>query len=231
MSDLRVDGYEQISFWQEDGVGVIVLRSANGVATDQLFDELALALSQASIDDHVRSLALTGFNLKFLREVRFDGSSIESFLSYLERLRTFASIFYSIRKNVYSIVNGDAINIGFEIALLSDMIISSDLARLGFSDDYQYRLLGSSTGSRFNFPAESKAAVGRNCDFVLNSSTLLEDAKKLILKDSINRYLPRRVKFFDFEKVILMERELLIDHYKYLISNQKNDSSDHDSNK
>ena len=55
--------------------------------------------------------------------------------------------------------------------------------------------------------------------------------KKLILKDSINRYLPRRVKFFDFEKVILMERELLIDHYKYLISNQKNDSSDHDSNK
>lgn len=229
MSDLRVDGYEQISFWQEDGIGVIVLRSANGVSTDKLFDELSLAISQASIDDNVHSLALTGFNLKFLREVRFSGTSIESFLSYLERLRTFASVFYSIRKNIYSIVNGDAINIGFEIALLSDFIISSDLARLGFSDNYQYRLLGSSTGSRFNFPGESKAKEGRNCDLVLNSSTLLEEAKKFILKDSINRYLPRRVRFSDFEKVVLMERELLIDHYKGLLLDQKDKSSNENS--
>ncbi len=207
MSDVKVAGFENISFWQEDGIGVIVLRSKNGNADPRIFDELVLSLSQAAIDENVKCIAFTGLNLKFLRKVDFDPGNLASLLDYLERVQTFVSVIYSIRKNVYSIVNGNAINEGFEIALLSDFIISSDLARLGFETGYQYGMLGSMTGSRFNYPMESKAEKGSNCDYVIRSDNLLEESKKLILKDvGINRYLPRRIRLSQFEKAMVEEK-------------------------
>ncbi len=214
MSDLRVAGFSHISFWQEDGIGVIVLRTKNGLADPSIFSELVLSVSQATIDDNVKCIAFTGLNLKFMNRIDKRVTTLAELIEYLETLRTFVSVIYSVKKNVYSIVNGDAINEGYEIALLSDYIISSDLARLGFRDGHNYSLLGSLTGSRFNYPLEGKSREKVNCDAVLPSSTLLEDAKKLILSDlQINRFLPRRTRWNLFEKAMNDEREAIIESF------------------
>lgn len=181
MSDIRVKGFEDISFWREDDVGLIVLRSSSsGKIRKETLDELMMALSTASIDSSVESIAITGQNDFFATELL----GWDKPMDMLSSLRALASIIYSVEKPIYAIVNGDAIDIGYELALLCDTIISAPESRLGFAKQYMFSMGGSLTSSRFHKTDVRKALEGMNCDYVYPASDLLGESKALIQETS-----------------------------------------------
>ena len=177
MSDIRVKGFEEISFWREDEVGLIVIRSSSsGKIRKETLDELMMALSTASIDTAVESIAITGQNEIFATELLGWEKPVEM----LNSLRGLASIIYSIEKPLYAIVNGNAIDIGYELALLCDTIISAPEAKLGFSKKYLFSMGGSLTSLKFQKTDVRMALEGINCDYVFPASDLLGESKALI---------------------------------------------------
>ncbi len=189
MSDIRVKGFEEISFWREDEVGLIVLRSSSsGKIRKETIDELMMALSTASIDPAVESIAITGQNEIFATELLGWDKPFEM----LNSLRALASIIYSIEKPLYAIVNGNAIDIGYELALLCDTIIGAPEAKLGFTKQYMFSMGGSMTSLKFQKTEVRKALEGINCDYVFPSSDLLGESKTLIQETSSFKIVLRR---------------------------------------
>ncbi len=189
MSDIRVKGFEDISFWREDEVGLIVIRSSStGKIRKQTMDELMMAMSTASIDPAVESIAITGQNELFATElIGWDNPG-----DMLNSLRALASVVYSIEKPLYAIVNGDAIDIGYELALLCDTIISAPNVKLGFNREYMFSMAGSLTSAKFSKTEVNKALENTNCDYIFDSANLLGEAKSFIQETSSFKMVLKR---------------------------------------
>lgn len=207
MSDIRVKGFEDISFWREDEVGLIVIRSSStGRIRKQTLDELMMAISTASIDSSVESIAITGQNELFANElVGWDKPG-----EMLNSLRALASIIYSVEKPLYAIVNGDAIDIGYELALLSDTVISSPDVKLGFNREYMFAMAGSLTSSRFSRTEVKNALEGINCDYIFKSTNLLGESKSLIQETSSFKMVLKRKNRMRYIRETLGEEHLAI---------------------
>jgi hypothetical protein len=207
MSDIRVKGFEDISFWREDEVGLIVIRSSStGRIRKQTLDELMMAISTASIDSSVESIAITGQNELFANElVGWDKPG-----EMLNSLRALASIVYSVEKPLYAIVNGDAIDIGYELALLCDTVISSPEVKLGFNREYMFAMAGSLTSSRFSRTEVKNALEGINCDYIFESTNLLGESKSLIQENSSFKMVLKRKNRMRYIRETLGEEHLAI---------------------
>ena len=212
MSDIRVSGFNDIIFWQEDGIGIVVIRTnEKGLARRNFINELIMALTTASTDDAVRSVAITGINNNFLSGMMDDPQTTQELLDFTNSTSTFLSVLYSIEKPVYSILSGDSIDIGREISLATDLIIASDRAKVGYSEGYKFRAGGSITSMRFPVLGVSTAEGSRNVDIVYPGGTLLDSAKKFILSDmGYSRHLMRRTRLRDMRISLMEEREELI---------------------
>lgn len=206
MSDIRVKGFDNISFWREEDIGLIVIRTTSrGEIGKKTIDELIMALSTASIDPEVRSIAITGQNEYFA--VGMEGSfSVNSLAS----LRGLASIVYSIEKPVFAIINGDAIDIGYELALLCDVMIASPNAKLGFKSKYSFSMAGSLSSLRYSHLEISRANEGLNCDYVFPPSDLLGESKEKIQAISSVNLVLRRKSRLRFIKEAMGEEHLEI---------------------
>jgi enoyl-CoA hydratase/carnithine racemase len=209
MSDIRVSGFNDIIFWQEDGVGIIVIRSnENGLARRNFINELIMALTTASTDDMVKSVAITGINNNFLSGLIDAPKNSHELFDFLNYTSTFLSVVYSLGKPIYSILSGDSLDLGREISLATDIIISSDSANIGFSKNYRFMAGGSITSLRFPLLDVSVATEGKNVDLVYSGKTLLESAKKFIISDSgRSRHLMRRARLRDMRVTLLEEGE------------------------
>ena len=212
MSDIRVSGFNDIIFWQEDGIGIVVIRTnEKGLARRNFINELIMALTTASTDDAVRSVAITGINNNFLSGMMDDPRTTQELLDFTNSTSTFLSVLYSIGKPVYSILSGDSIDIGREISLATDLIIATDSAKVGYSEGYKFRAGGSITSMRFPMLDVSAAENSRNVDIVYPGGTLLDSAKKFILSDmGYGRHLIRRTRLRDMRISLMEEREELI---------------------
>ncbi|MCL4337569.1 MAG: enoyl-CoA hydratase-related protein [Candidatus Thermoplasmatota archaeon] len=207
MSDIRVKGFEDISFWREDEIGLIILRSSSsGKIKKHTLDELIMALSTASIDGSVESIAITGQNDFFATELLGWDNPIEM----LDSMRALASIIYSIEKPIYAIVNGDAIDIGYELALLCDTIISAPEAKLGLTKQYMFAMGGSLTSAKFLKTDVKKALEGMNCDYVFPASDLLGESKILIGETSNFKMVLKRKSHMRFIREALGEEHLAL---------------------
>ena len=207
MSDIRVDGYKSISFWQEDNIGLVVLRPVdNSHLETSHISELVTAIGTAAMDDGVKAVAITGLNMRYGTGFNFgDRKETENLMEYCGAL---LSLVYSIEKPIFTIVNGNAIDIGYEIALLGDVMISSNAIEVGFSSSYTFMLGGSITSSRFKNYGKGKAVSGVNVDIVYNPENLLDDAKKYITEHFLFDYpLVRRRRMISFRESLLEERE------------------------
>lgn len=205
MSDIRVKGFDNISFWREEDIGLIVIRtSSKGEIDGKTIEELIMALSTASIDPAVKSIAITGQNEFFV--VRLLGTENPSNL--LGSLRSLASIMYSIEKPIFAIINGDAIDIGFEIALLCDSIIASPSVKLGCDSSYSFAMAGSLTSLRFSHLEVSTANEGSNCDYVFPPSDLLGESKTKIQETSSPNLVLRRKNRLRFIREAISEEHL-----------------------
>lgn len=205
MSDIRVKGFDDISFWREDDVGLIVVRtSPNGQIRKKTIDELIMSLSTASIDSSIKSIAVTGQNEMFATELLGWDNPTE----LLNSLRALASIIYSLEKPVFAIVNGDALDIGYEIALLCDVIIASPQAKLGFYKSYSFSMAGSLSSLRYSHLEVSPANEGINCDYIFPPSDLLGESKSKIQDLSSNKLVLRRKNRLRFIREAMGEEHL-----------------------
>jgi|YelNatPaOPRAMG01_1025707.scaffolds.fasta_scaffold09309_6 enoyl-CoA hydratase/carnithine racemase len=207
MSDIRVDGYKSISFWQEDNIGLVVLRPDDSSNLEiSHISELVTAIGTAAMDDGVKAVAITGLNMRYGTGFNFgDRRSTENLMEYCGAL---LSLVYSIEKPIFTIVNGNAIDIGYEIALLGDVVISSNAIEVGFSSSYTFMLGGSITSSRMKNPGRGRAVSGVNVDIAYNPENLLDDAKRYITDHFLFDYpLVRRRRMISFRESLLEERE------------------------
>lgn len=207
MSDIRVKGFDDISFWREDDIGLIVIRSSSeGQIRKKTLDELIMALSTASIDPSIRSIAITGQNDVFCRDI----GDWENPNDLLSSLRALASIMYSLEKPVSAIVNGDAMDTGYELALLCDSIIASPLAKLGFKTNYMFSMGGSLSSLKFTSFEIAKATEKVNCDYVFPAADLLGVAKEKIQEICSNNLVLRRKNRLRFIREAVGEEHIAI---------------------
>ncbi len=193
MSNIRVQGYNQISFWQEENVGVIVLRTnSRGLIGVRGIEELLTALSIASVDKNVKSIAITGMNNIFCKGIEMTGSQEEKG-EFLDACTSLATLVSSLKKPIFALLNGDAINEGYEIALLCDLIISKKGFSLGVDKGYNFKLGGSLTSQRFRKFRLSKAVENENTDHLIpEDETYLQESLKIIHQEEGYPYPERR---------------------------------------
>ncbi|MEM0155033.1 MAG: enoyl-CoA hydratase-related protein [Thermoplasmataceae archaeon] len=209
MSDIRVDGYVSLSFWREEEIGIIVLRTdENAELSLNHLSELITALGTAAMDDKVRAVAITGMNMRFAGDLKIDSRADAKTLEQYSQ--TLLSLVYSIEKPIFTILNGDAIGAGYEIALLGDVILASGDVSLGLGGSYTFKLGGSVTSIRFNNFDIRKASVGVNADVIFNKDRLLDDAKQYIKDHILFDYpLIRKRRMISLRESLLEERERL----------------------
>ena len=208
MSNLVIKGYNDISFFKEEGIGLIVLRSdSRGFIKSTVFKELLEAVSIAYMDDDVKAIAITGINENFLVDILVDEGK-DSLLEMFDAIHTLIRTIYSIKKPFFAVVNGPAVNIGYEISLLCDSIIASEKSKLGFSGKHKFACLGSITTSRFGIRLPEKASAGVNADIVLPYENFIYDSKVTIKEMSgISFWLARRMKMSGFETAMMYEKD------------------------
>lgn len=216
MNNVRVKGFKDITFWQDSGIGLIVLRSdPQGLVNWNAIGELVASLGTASIDDKVEAIAITGLNENFSTGLKVEQNNIETAREILDATNSLVSLVYSLEKPIFSILSGHSVNAGYEIALLSDVIMSHDQNKVGFDMGYNFTSGGSITSLRFRNRLDvSMAEERKNVDLVLPKETLLEDAKKFILdhKD-FDYHLVRRRAMRGLRESMLEERENFIRRY------------------
>lgn len=222
MNNVRVKGFKDITFWQDSGIGLIVLRSdPQGLVNWNAIGELVASIGTASIDDNVEAVALTGINENFSTGLKVEEDNMETARAILESTNSLVSLIYSLEKPIFSILSGNTLNAGYELALLSDAIMSHDQNKVGFDPGYNFTSGGSITSLRFRNRLDiSSAEAGKNVDFILPKDTLLEDAKKFILdhKD-FDYHLVRRRTMRGLRESMLEERENFIRRYNRSHSN------------
>lgn len=207
MSDIRVKGFDDISFWREDDIGLIVIRSSSaGQIRKKTLDELILALSTASIDPSVKTIAITGQNEVFARDI----GDWEDPTEILNSLRALASIIYSLEIPVVAVVNGDAIDTGYELALLCDAVIASPEARLGFNRSYMFAMGGSLSSLKYTALEISRATERVNCEYVFPASDLLGEAKTKIQDINSSKLVLRRKNRLRFIREAVGEEHIAI---------------------
>ncbi len=217
MNNVRVKGFKDITFWQDGGIGLIVLRSdQGGLVNWNAISELVAALGTASIDDKVTSIAITGLNENFSSGLKSETADMETAMAILDSANSLISLVYSLEKPIFSILSGDAIDAGYELALMSDVVISHSENKVGFTSGYNFTVGGSITAGRFkNALSVSSAEEGKNVDVVLPKDTLLDDARKYVLEhQGYNYHLLRRRAMRGLRESILEERENFLRKYQ-----------------
>ncbi|WP_075056400.1 hypothetical protein [Thermogymnomonas acidicola] len=121
----------------------------------------------------------------------------------LGAIRAFVSLLIGLDKPVFTIVNGDAINEGYEIAMLGDVVIASEGSMLGLSPGYRFSMCGSLSMSRSRRLWISRAEAGVNCDIVLPRERFLEDARSIMEENKgFQFHLMRRARFSNFREAL-----------------------------
>ncbi len=213
MSNLRVRGFSYITFWQEDSIGLIVLKSdKNGNIRTSAFSELMQALALAAADEKVKYIAITGMNSFFAKDLYLKPE--ESIVDSLETMLSFSLFSSGVQKPVVSLINGDALNIGYEIALLTDLVISSEKARCGFQKDYKCLMGGTIARRRFYDPGISNAEKNKNSDIVIEGIDFLGQAKDFLLNKLRTNIFTERAAFrWDIKERIMEEQISFLKEY------------------
>lgn len=207
-NNITTHGYNDITFWKEEDIGLIVIRcDSKGQSRQSLFKELLQAIGIAFMDETVKSIAFTGINEIFLKEILLEDEKYAAY-DFFDYAHTLIKTIYSVNKPIFSLINGPAIGIGYEIALLSDVIIASSTSLLGFPPGYNFVLLGSLTSSRLGIRVVEPAKEGINADYVIGHDNFIEDAKNKVHElDTLKYHLNRRYRLKGFEEAMLFEKD------------------------
>ncbi|ETX13873.1 enoyl-CoA hydratase [Roseivivax halodurans JCM 10272] len=127
--------YETIIVEVEDHVAVIKLNrpDALNALNSQLLGELASALKDASANEKVRCIILTGSSKAFAAGADIKEMSEKSFVDVFmsDLFGNEATAILNVRKPVIAAVAGYALGGGCELAMMCDFIIAADNAKFG----------------------------------------------------------------------------------------------------
>jgi len=132
--------FETILYSLSDGIAELKLNRPHrlNAVTQQLYDELNAALSQAEADPDARIILLTGEGRAFcvgadLKEHKAGRTAFDR-RQYLAGEQAVCKRLLTLRKPVVAAVNGYALGAGAEMAIASDFILMAESARIGLPE-------------------------------------------------------------------------------------------------
>ena len=149
--------FEHLRIAVEDGIAVVTFAPvAEGEIERSFFAELRDVFGALSLDGDVRAAVLTGGGDVFfsgvglVRTARILDHGLETMAGQLLILKQIVDALVSFRKPLVAAVNGPALNIGGQIALLCDAAVASD--RAVFGDDHVAKGVAAGDGGTMLFP-------------------------------------------------------------------------------
>jgi enoyl-CoA hydratase/carnithine racemase len=127
--------FETVLYSVDAGVALITLNrpEALNAWTPQLSDELWLALGAADTDDNVRAVVITGAGRAFCAGADLSGGE-DGFKGGKPSERPGPRLMpFQVRKPVIAAINGHAVGVGITMALLCDIRIASENAKIQFA--------------------------------------------------------------------------------------------------
>ena len=132
--------FETILFTQDDGIAELRLNRPQrlNAVTQQLYDELNAALTQAEENPDVRVILLTGEGRAFcvgadLKEHKTGRTAFDR-RQYLAGEQAVCKRLLTMKKPVIAAVNGYALGAGAEMAIASDFIVMAESAKIGLPE-------------------------------------------------------------------------------------------------
>ncbi|HML31834.1 enoyl-CoA hydratase/isomerase family protein [Sporomusa sphaeroides] len=129
-------GYTTLLYQVENRIAKITLNVPEKMnALDKTISmELAVALRKIKNDDNVKVVVLTGTGKAFCAggDISFFQTlDLEGSIEFVKGAQEMVGAFVNLPKPVIAAVNGYALGAGLSLALLSDIVISSDKAKFG----------------------------------------------------------------------------------------------------
>lgn len=132
--------YETLIYLKNEGIAEIHLNRPQrlNAVTQQLYDELNMALNQAEQDTDIRVIILTGQGRAFcvgadLKEHKQGRTAFER-RQYLQAQQSVCKRLLTLSKPIVAGVNGFALGAGAEIAMACDFILMSENAQIGLPE-------------------------------------------------------------------------------------------------
>ncbi|MGH8788480.1 MAG: enoyl-CoA hydratase/isomerase family protein [Cupriavidus necator] len=132
--------FETILYSLQDGVAEIRLNRPHrlNAVTQQLYDELNVALGQAEADRDARVMLLTGEGRAFcvgadLKEHKAGRTAFDR-RQYLQGEQIVCKRLLQLKRPVVAAVNGYALGAGAELAIASDFLLMSESAQIGLPE-------------------------------------------------------------------------------------------------
>ena len=192
MNEIRVKGFKYTSFWREDSIGVVVLKTdSHGFLEADSIGEIMFPLTTAVTDPDIETIVITGQNNYFCNGFKVPESLSEASVT-LDSISGLSNLIFSLQKPVVSILNGHAKDFGYELALISDYIISSDENKVGFHKEYLPILGSSCVFERFRDLSISGVVENRNVDKIFPRDNLLGDSHDFIMSGHFGQVVTRR---------------------------------------
>lgn len=220
MSEIRVKGFHEVSFWREDSIGLIVLKAdSHGMINLKTLEELLTPLTTAVTDPEVSTIVITGQNNHFCNGVNLKEAETEPFLNSCVAI---SNLIHSIEKPVLSVLNGTAKDFGYELALITDIIISGNENKVGYHNDYLPVLGSSISGHQFQDLTISSVRESRNVDLIFPRENLLGDVHDFIISASLTTLSYRRnLRLSDLGRAIDFEHLKVLKHFRMTETSSK----------
>jgi enoyl-CoA hydratase len=149
--------FEHLRVHVDEGIAIVTFAPvAEGEIERSFFAELRDVLPALSLDGDVRAAVLTGGNDVFFagvglaRTARLLEHGLETMAGQLMVLKQIVDQLVTFRKPLVAAVNGPALNIGGQIALLCDAAVASETAVFG--DDHVAKGVAAGDGGTMLFP-------------------------------------------------------------------------------
>ena len=120
--------FNKVMIWNEEGVGVIAINNRDENALDMdVLAQITTALTIANNDNNINWIVLTGTGTSFLTAGIPWDSIAPNYVTIKELVRgvkALVSVISVLDKPVITILNGSALGLGMELALISDLVIA-----------------------------------------------------------------------------------------------------------
>lgn len=189
--------FDKVMIWNEEGIGVIAINNKDENLLDaDVLTQMTTALTIANNDNDVNWIVITGTGTRFFTAgIPWDAvaPSYAAVKELIKGVKALVSVMSVLDKPIIVILNGSAIGLGMELALISDLVIASPDVYMCYPEGSvgipmplgskivvdrlpRFRAIGVLTGS----PLAASEAANYGILHTVNRENLFGEAKSLI---------------------------------------------------